>query len=73
MVRAKIEQRTTGGPFVLRQAFKLFDRDGSGDIDPDEFYGAMEWMGLQFTERQVSCLEYTPQAALRDPAWECGR
>jgi len=56
MVRAKIEQRTTGGPFVLRQAFKLFDRDSSGDIDPDEFYGAMEWMGLQFTERQVLAL-----------------
>merc|ERR1711971_412678 len=53
MVRAKIEQRTTGGPFVLRQAFKLFDKDASGDIDPDEFYAAMEWMGLQFTERQV--------------------
>lgn len=56
MVRAKIEQRTTGGPFVLRQAFKLFDKDASGDIDPDEFYAAMEWMGLQFTERQVIAL-----------------
>merc|ERR1712028_278522 len=56
MVRAKIEQRTTGGPFVLRQAFKLFDKDASGDIDPDEFYGAMEFMGLQFTERQVIAL-----------------
>ena len=53
MVRAKIDQRTTGGPFVLRQAFKLFDKDASGDIDPDEFYAAMEWMGLQFTELQV--------------------
>jgi len=54
MVRAKIEQRTTGGPFVLRQAFKLFDKDASGDIDPDEFYAAMEWMGLQFTGLQVA-------------------
>jgi len=56
MVRAKIDQRTTGGPFVLRQAFKLFDKDASGDIDPDEFYAAMEWMGLQFTELQVIAL-----------------
>jgi len=49
-IRVKIEQRTSGGPFALRKAFKYFDRDGSGDIDPDEFYAAMDWFGLQFTE-----------------------
>ena len=56
MVRAKIEQRTSGGALVLRQSFKYFDRDGSGDIDPDEFYAAMAWMGLQFTQQQVIAL-----------------
>lgn len=52
----KIEQRTSGGPFALRKAFKYFDRDGSGDIDPDEFYAAMDWFGLQFTEDGVLAL-----------------
>merc|ERR1712144_32095 len=52
-IRVKIEQRTSGGPFALRKAFKYFDRDGSGSIDPDEFYAAMDFFGLQFTEDQV--------------------
>jgi len=51
--RTKIEQRTSGGPFALRKAFKYFDRDGSGDIDPDEFKDAMLHFGLTFTDRQV--------------------
>eukprot|EP00657_Telonema_sp_P-1_P008832 TRINITY_DN3098_c0_g1_i1.p1 TRINITY_DN3098_c0_g1~~TRINITY_DN3098_c0_g1_i1.p1 ORF type:complete len:137 (+),score=33.01 TRINITY_DN3098_c0_g1_i1:301-711(+) len=55
-VRSKIEQKTSGGPFALRKAFKYFDRDGSGDIDPDEFFDAMAFFGLQFTERQVMAL-----------------
>jgi len=55
-VRDKIDQRTSGGPFALRKAFKYFDRDGSGDIDPDEFFDAMNWFGLQFTEHQVFAL-----------------
>lgn len=42
-IRMKIDQRTSGGPFALRKAFKYFDRDGSGDIDPDEFFAAMDW------------------------------
>jgi len=52
-IRMKIDQRTSGGPFALRKAFKYFDRDGSGDIDPDEFFAAMDWFGLQFTEDAV--------------------
>lgn len=55
-IRLKIDQRTSGGPFALRKAFKYFDRDGSGDIDPDEFFAAMDWFGLQFTEDSVLAL-----------------
>merc|ERR1719281_2118886 len=55
-IRVKIEQRTSGGPFALRKAFKYFDRDGSGDIDPDEFKEAMLFFGLTFTERQVMAI-----------------
>jgi len=55
-VRQKIDQRTAGGPFALRKAFKYFDRDGSGDIDPDEFVAAMEHFGLTFTDHEVLAL-----------------
>lgn len=55
-IRSKIDQRTAGGPMALRKAFKFFDTDGSGDIDPDEFYAAMHAFGLEFTEDQVLAL-----------------
>jgi len=55
-VRDKINQRSSGGAFALRKAFKLFDRDGSGDIDPDEFKLAMTSFGCSFTDRQVLAL-----------------
>jgi Ca2+-binding EF-hand superfamily protein len=55
-IRMKIEQRTTGGPMALRKAFKFFDTDASGDIDPDEFFSAMHAFGLEFTEDQVLAL-----------------
>jgi len=55
-IRMKIEQRTAGGPMALRKAFKYFDTDASGDIDPDEFYAAMHAFGLEFTEDQVLAL-----------------
>jgi Ca2+-binding EF-hand superfamily protein len=41
---------------ALRKAFKYFDTDGSGDIDPDEFYAAMHAFGLEFTEDQVMAM-----------------
>lgn len=55
-IRMKIDQRTSGGPMALRKAFKYFDADASGDIDPDEFYAAMHAFGLEFTEDQVMAL-----------------
>lgn len=55
-IRMKIDQRTSGGPMALRKAFKYFDADASGDIDPDEFFSAMHAFGLEFTEDQVMAL-----------------
>merc|ERR1712216_272939 len=55
-IRMKIDQRTSGGPMALRKAFKYFDADASGDIDPDEFFAAMHAFGLEFTEDQVMAL-----------------
>jgi len=55
-IRMKIDQKTSGGPMALRKAFKYFDADASGDIDPDEFFAAMCSFGLEFTEDQVLAL-----------------
>ena len=49
-------RRMAGGSLALRKAFKYFDKDNSGDIDPDEFLAAMDWFGLQFTEDCVMAL-----------------
>jgi len=40
-MRAKIEQKTRGGAFVFRRAFKYFDRDGSGGVDLKELRDGM--------------------------------
>ena len=41
-IRAKVFQKTTAtnGPLMLRKAFKFFDNDKSGGIDPDEVLSA---------------------------------
>merc|ERR1711968_83295 len=55
-MKAKLSQRTAGGPGSLRSAFKYFDRDGSGTIDLHEFFKVLEFMGLTFSEDQVVAL-----------------
>lgn len=55
-MREKLSQKTGSGHHVLRKTFKFFDRDGSGDIDEDEFKGAMKLMGLQFSDVQILAL-----------------
>lgn len=56
MIREKLNQRTTSGPFQLRKTFKYFDRDGSGDIDFSEMRYAFKIMGFSFTDMQVLAL-----------------
>lgn len=56
MIREKLNQRTTSGPFQLRRTFKYFDRDGSGDIDFSEMRYAFKIMGFSFTDIQVLAL-----------------
>ena len=37
----------------LREAFNLFDRDGSGAIDSDEIKGIMRKLGERLTDEEV--------------------
>lgn len=37
----------------LKAAFKLFDRDGSGSVDADEFREVLQNLGDQFTEDEI--------------------
>ena len=51
-LRQKINQRTRGGPFVLRQAFKFFDKDGSGQIDYDELKEVLDRFNIHPDEKE---------------------
>lgn len=55
-MRAKIEQKTRGGAFVFRRAFKYFDRDGSGGVDLKELRDGLDLFGLQFDEYECAAL-----------------
>jgi hypothetical protein len=45
-MRLKLMQKTATGGKELHRSFKQFDRDGSGDIDPQEFQKVMVWFGV---------------------------
>jgi len=55
-MRLKIEQKTRGGAFVMRRAFKYFDRDGSGGVDLVELRDGLNLFGLQFDEHECAAL-----------------
>jgi len=56
LMRDKLQQRTSTGPFQLRRTFKYFDRDGSGGIDLEEFSRAMRSLGFDFADVQLMAL-----------------
>lgn len=56
LMRDKLMQRTTAGPFQLRKTFKYFDRNSTGTIDIHEFAAALSTLGLDFEEVQVTAL-----------------
>ena len=50
------DQLTAVQKFEIEQAFKLFDKDGSGNIDFYELRDAMRALGLQMTKEQAKAL-----------------
>ena len=55
ILQDKIRGRMQGGPAQLRRAFQLFDADGSGSIDHNEFKAAMRMRtNLEFSDALIS-------------------
>lgn len=42
---------------VLQKAFKYFDLNNSGDVDPNEFQKAIEKIGIMIPTKQVRRLQ----------------
>eukprot|EP00297_Palpitomonas_bilix_P004028 CAMPEP_0113902098 /NCGR_PEP_ID=MMETSP0780_2-20120614/21646_1 /TAXON_ID=652834 /ORGANISM="Palpitomonas bilix" /LENGTH=731 /DNA_ID=CAMNT_0000894835 /DNA_START=306 /DNA_END=2501 /DNA_ORIENTATION=- /assembly_acc=CAM_ASM_000599 len=56
MVRDKLQARIKTGPFQLRNSFKHFDKDGSGEIDLDEFECVLRDFGLEVKGKELETL-----------------
>ena len=58
-MKNKLSEKTRGAQSeeqVLMKAFKYFDLNDNGTVEPDEFAKAIEKIGIQIPTRQVSTL-----------------
>lgn len=55
-MRHRLMERTSSGPYQMRKTFKKFDRDGSGEIDFEEFAQTLHLFGLDFNSLEVMAL-----------------
>ena len=56
-LKNKLSQKSTGNTneeTVLLRAFKYFDLNNNGTVEPDEFAKAVEKIGIMIPTRQVS-------------------
>ena len=56
-MKNKLSEKTRGAQSeeqVLMKAFKYFDLNDNGTVEPDEFAKAIEKIGIQIPTRQVS-------------------
>jgi Ca2+-binding EF-hand superfamily protein len=56
-LKNKLAEKTRGAQSeesVLKKAFKYFDLNDNGSVEPDEFAKAIEKIGIQIPTRQVS-------------------
>ena len=59
-LKQKLAQKsggTTNEETVLMKAFKYFDLNNNGSVEPDEFAKAVEKIGIMIPTRQVSPLQ----------------
>ena len=60
-LKNKLSEKTRGAQSeeqVLLKAFKYFDLNDNGVVEPDEFAKAIEKIGIQIPTRQVSIALY---------------
>ena len=58
-LKQKLSQKSTGNTneeAVLLKAFKYFDLNNNGTVEPDEFAKAVEKIGIMIPTKQVSRL-----------------
>ena len=56
-LRSKTRDKSrTAATAHLKDAFKIFDKDGDGTIDVDEFMHAMSSMGERLSKKEVKAL-----------------
>jgi len=56
-LKNKLAEKTRGAQSeesVLKKAFKYFDLNDNGTVEPDEFAKAIEKIGIQIPTKQVS-------------------
>eukprot|EP00744_Colponema_vietnamica_P002348 GILI01003700.1.p1 GENE.GILI01003700.1~~GILI01003700.1.p1 ORF type:complete len:617 (+),score=190.05 GILI01003700.1:99-1949(+) len=53
MLRDKILQKSKGGPFELRRAFRMFDRDKSGQITAEKFREGLKYFNINLSIEQL--------------------
>jgi Ca2+-binding EF-hand superfamily protein len=71
MIRGKIQARLKGGPSELRRTFQLFDADGGGTIDTDEFKTALvQTCGLQFEKKLIDKVMHDWSQGTGNITWE---
>ena len=66
-LKAKLSQKATGlasEESVLLKAFKYFDLNNNGSVEPDEFAKAVEKIGIMIPTKQVSTI-HTRQSKVK--------
>ena len=59
-LKNKLAEKTKGAQSeqqVLKKAFKYFDLNDNGTVEPEEFAKAIEKIGIQIPTKQVSCFQ----------------
>lgn len=59
-MKNKLAEKTKGAQSeesVLKKAFKYFDLNDNGTVEPDEFAKAIEKIGIQIPTKQVSSVD----------------
>ena len=67
-MKNKLSQKASGSQSeetVLMKAFKYFDLNNNGTVEPEEFAKAIEKIGIMIPTKQVSILPYSTVLFLR--------